>query len=348
MASESRATRRTPTIHHITNSAGDLDSEIGGEDFSRYTVHLPPTPDNQPMPMEIAMQAVGSGEQYVSSSMFTGGYNRVTRAHSKKIVDSDPATVVAEGSFCELPGCGAKMLTNRQGIDVFPCECGFRICNECYRDALATGDGFCPGCREHYRGLDLSEMAPASRTRSSKSDRSFPVAESTELLMRNHSNEFDYTQYLYETNKSYGYGNAVWPMDGANGSRHDIGGDTKFFHDKQWKPLTQKSSIRAALLSPYRLLILIRIVVLGLFLEWRISHPNEEAIWLWLMSDRQKHANFQHRRPKTEVYLMPWSKYLKETLKMAVGIKLVTNINCSINYVTIIILISHFFYIHAT
>lgn len=33
-----------------------------------------------------------------------------------------------------------------------------------------------------------------------------------------------------------------------------------------------------------RLLILIRIVVLGLFLEWRISHPNEEAIWLWLMS----------------------------------------------------------------
>lgn len=252
MASESRATRRMPTIHHITNSAGDLDSEIGGEDFSRYTVHLPPTPDNQPMPMEIAMQAVGSGEQYVSSSMFTGGYNRVTRAHSKKIIDSDPATVVAEGSFCELPGCGAKMMTNRQGIDVFPCECGFRICNECCKDAMATGDGFCPGCREHYRGLDVSEMPPASRTRSSKPDRSLPVVGSTELLMRNHSNEFDYTQYLYETNKSYGYGNAVWPMDGANGSSHDIGGDPKFFNDKQWKPLTQKSSIRAALLSPYR------------------------------------------------------------------------------------------------
>lgn len=34
----------------------------------------------------------------------------------------------------------------------------------------------------------------------------------------------------------------------------------------------------------YRLLIFVRMAVLGLFLAWRISHPNRNARWLWLMS----------------------------------------------------------------
>lgn len=33
-----------------------------------------------------------------------------------------------------------------------------------------------------------------------------------------------------------------------------------------------------------RLLIVIRLVALGLFLTWRILHPNHDAVWLWLMS----------------------------------------------------------------
>lgn len=33
-----------------------------------------------------------------------------------------------------------------------------------------------------------------------------------------------------------------------------------------------------------RLLALVRLVVLGFFLQWRLTHPNEDAVWLWLMS----------------------------------------------------------------
>ncbi|KAL6985708.1 Cellulose synthase-like protein D2 [Sarracenia purpurea var. burkii] len=33
-----------------------------------------------------------------------------------------------------------------------------------------------------------------------------------------------------------------------------------------------------------RLLIFVRVCVLGLFLAWRISHPNNDALWLWFMS----------------------------------------------------------------
>ncbi|XVF52297.1 hypothetical protein PTKIN_Ptkin05aG0007600 [Pterospermum kingtungense] len=290
MASESHGIRRAPTIHQLTKSAGDIENVIGNMEFARYTVYIPLTPDNQPLPMEIAMQTVETEEQqqqqqHVSNSMFTGGHNCVTRSHSKKIVDSGashPRTVAAaEGSFCEVPGCGTRMMTNKQGIDMFPCECGFRICNDCYRDAMgSTGDGVCPGCKENYRGLDESEMALDTQPQSSKLEKMLStVVESTDFLMKVQSNEFDYTQYLHETNKSYGYGNAV------NGNRDDNGGgDSGVFVEKKWKPLTQKKSIRAALLSPYRVLILVRIVALALFLQWRITHPNEDAIWLWLMS----------------------------------------------------------------
>ena len=34
----------------------------------------------------------------------------------------------------------------------------------------------------------------------------------------------------------------------------------------------------------FRLLILLRLAALGLFLTWRVRHPNHEAIWLWAMS----------------------------------------------------------------
>ena len=37
-------------------------------------------------------------------------------------------------------------------------------------------------------------------------------------------------------------------------------------------------------ISSYRLLIFVRIVILALFLHWRIRHPNNDAIWLWGMS----------------------------------------------------------------
>ncbi|XP_071732144.1 cellulose synthase-like protein D3 isoform X2 [Rutidosis leptorrhynchoides] len=67
--------RRTPSERYINYSRDDLDSELSSQDFMNYTVHLPPTPDNQPM--DAISQKVE--EQYVSSSLFTGGFNGVTR-----------------------------------------------------------------------------------------------------------------------------------------------------------------------------------------------------------------------------------------------------------------------------
>ncbi|KAI3724342.1 hypothetical protein L2E82_36114 [Cichorium intybus] len=123
-----------------------------------YTVHLPPTPDNQPI--DAISQKVE--EQYVSSSLFTGGFNAVTRAHlMDKVIDSEinhPQMAGAKGSSCSVPRCDAKVMSNERGADILPCECDFKICRDCYLDAIKTGDGICPGCKEQYKTTDLDEL----------------------------------------------------------------------------------------------------------------------------------------------------------------------------------------------
>ncbi|KAJ1390894.1 Cellulose synthase-like protein D3 [Sesbania bispinosa] len=81
-------------------------------------------------------------EQYVSNSLFTGGFNSVTRAHlMDKVIESEanhPQMAGAKGSSCAIPGCDSKRLLYR---------CG------------KTGGGICPGCKEPYKNTELDEVA---------------------------------------------------------------------------------------------------------------------------------------------------------------------------------------------
>ncbi|KAJ7953397.1 Cellulose synthase [Quillaja saponaria] len=299
MASESHLTKGSSRVRNITQMSNDLDSENGSVEYALYTVHVPPTPNNQPMEISLERSTSKRNEdQYASSSLFTGGYNCVTRAHLKeKVIESDsshPQMTGAKGSSCAVPGCDAKVMTDERGLDILPCECGYKICRDCYRDALRTGEEICPGCKEPYKEPGLAEDAMVnqqplhlpSTAGMSKMERRLSLMKSTNsgTLVRSQTNEFDQDQWLHETKGSYGYGNAMWPKDSANGNPDWMGGDPQVFHDKQWKPLTRKLNISAAILSPYRLLIFVRMVVLALFLKWRIENPNDDAIWLWGMS----------------------------------------------------------------
>uniref|UniRef100_A0A1S3XAF9 Cellulose synthase-like protein D3 n=1 Tax=Nicotiana tabacum TaxID=4097 RepID=A0A1S3XAF9_TOBAC len=174
---------------------------------------------------------------------------------------------------------------------------------DCYIDAVKTGDGMCPGCKESYKNTDLAENAvdPSGRPLSlpsnvgmSKMERRLSLMRSGNKsaiirshsgLMRSQTGDFDHNKWLFETKGTYGYGNAIWPKDeGFGNDKEDRVGEPSELLNKPWRPLTRKLKIPAGVLSPYRLLILIRVVVLGLFLQWRITHPNNDAIWLWYMS----------------------------------------------------------------
>ncbi|XP_054809701.1 cellulose synthase-like protein D3 [Prosopis cineraria] len=302
MASKPQFLRGSSTVRRITQLSNDLDAESengNSGNLATYTVHLPPTPDNQPM--KISMERSSSRrveDQYASSSMFTGGFNQVTRAHLKdKVIESEtshPQMAGAKGPPCAVPGCDGRVMTDERGLEILPCECDYKICADCYRDAFRTGDGICPGCREPYKQSELSEDAVANQQAQplspsvglSRMERRLSSMKSRSgALVKSQTNEFDHNQWLYETKGSYGYGNAMWPKDSDNDSNSEwMTGDPKVFKEKQWKPLTRKLSISAAILSPYRLLIFVRMAVLAFFLKWRVENPNDDAIWLWGMS----------------------------------------------------------------
>ncbi|XWS57366.1 hypothetical protein CRYUN_Cryun09bG0168500 [Craigia yunnanensis] len=304
-AAESYKTPIPPTVtfgqttssgRYVNYSRDDLDSELGSCDFMNYTVQIPPTPDNQSMDTSISQKVE---EQYVSNSLFTGGFNSVTRAHlMDKVIESEanhPQMAGAKGSSCATPGCDEKVMSDERGLDILPCECDFKICRDCYIDAVKTGGGICPGCKEQYKNTDLDETAvdnnsrplplPPPRTMS-KMERRLSLMKSTKsVLMRSQTGDFDHNRWLFETRGTYGYGNAIWPKDGnlGNGKDDEVVEPTELV-SKPWRPLTRKLKIPAAVLSPYRVLIFLRFVVLTLFLAWRVNHPNNDAIWLWGMS----------------------------------------------------------------
>ncbi|RAL54763.1 hypothetical protein DM860_001891 [Cuscuta australis] len=300
--------RRTSSGRYVNLSRDSLDSEISGIESVNYTVHIPPTPDNQPMDPSISQRVE---EQYVSNSLFTGGYNSVTRAHlMDKVIESEatdhPQMTGVKGSSCAVPGCDGKVMRDERGEDILPCECDFKICRDCYIDAVKAGEGICPGCKEAYKNTDLLDQSSAvdpsrqplslpSSVGTSKMERRLSLMKSgnesalvrsQSRLTRSQTGDFDHNRWLFETKGTYGYGNAIWPKeeDGGSGNDKSNGGEPSELLNKPWRPLTRKLKIPAAVISPYRLLILIRIVVLGLFLAWRVSHPNNDAIWLWYMS----------------------------------------------------------------
>ncbi|GFP94951.1 cellulose synthase-like protein d3 [Phtheirospermum japonicum] len=298
-------TRRTSSGRYVNLSRDSLDSDISGIEFSEYTVHIPPTPDNQPMDdSSLAPISQRVEEQYVSSSLFTGGYNSVTRAHlMDKVIESEsthPQMAGAKGSSCAIQGCDGNVMSDGRGEDILPCECDFKICRDCFNDAVKTGDGICPGCKEPYKNTELAVAEPtAGQQPVSKMERRLSLMKSVNrsAIVRSQSGlarsgtgvDFDHNRWLFETKGTYGYGNAIWPKDGGGfgedkNEDHESGGEAQELLGKPWRPLTRKLKIPAAVLSPYRLLIFIRMIVLGLFLAWRINHPNEDARWLWLMS----------------------------------------------------------------
>ncbi|PKA46622.1 Cellulose synthase-like protein D1 [Apostasia shenzhenica] len=108
-------------------------------------------------------------------------------------------------------------------------------------------------------------------------------AQNKSMLVRSQTGDFDHNRWLFESKGTYGIGNAFCSPEA--GSYEDDGSmSMPDFMDKPWKPLTRKVRVPAGVLSPYRLLGLVRMVALVGFVVWRITNPNPDAMWLWGLS----------------------------------------------------------------
>ena len=250
--------RRTDSGRFISYSRDDLDSEISSVDFQDYHVHIPMTPDNQPMEDEDGAAAARAEERYVSGSLFTGGFNSVTRAHVMDKQDGAGA--------CMVEGCDARAMRDARGDVVLPCECDFRICVDCFTDAVKASGAACPGCKEPYKNTEWEDLAGGAEVTRALSLARGPAGANGHKMERrlslvkqtnvNQSGEFDHNRWLFETKGTYGYGNAIWPQDGvdddADGGAPAGPGHPKELLTKPWRPLTRKLRVPAAVISPYR------------------------------------------------------------------------------------------------
>ena len=230
--------------------------EESNSEFVTYTVHIPPTPDHQSisdsqtsLPEDNANMGK-SQRSFISGTIFTGGFNSVTRGH---VIESlaNPTEQMKLGLVCGMKGCDEAL----EGKTMVPCDCGFSICRDCYLECVGNGGGRCPGCKEGYTSVSDDEAEdqalPLPSMADAKLDKRLSLVKS--FKAQNHPPDFDHARWLFETKGTYGYGNAVWPKDGygfgsgANGFDHPPD-----FGEKSRRPLTRKVSVSAAILSPYR------------------------------------------------------------------------------------------------
>ncbi|KAH0887782.1 hypothetical protein HID58_050211 [Brassica napus] len=64
----------------------------------------------------------------------------------------------------------------------------------------------------------------------------------------------------------------------------DILADEALLNDEARQPLSRKVSIPSSRINPYRMVIMLRLVILCLFLHYRITNPVPNAFTLWLIS----------------------------------------------------------------
>lgn len=258
----SRSNRRASSGGKYSSMSKDDATEEVNSEYVTYTVHIPPTPDHHPMSTsqtslaEDGSAALKPDRSYISGTIFTGGFNSVTRGHviECSMKQHEPAKL---GLVCGMKGCDEKAIKDRSA----PCECGFKICRECYLDSFGNG-GRCPGCKESYKEVSDTDEDDAS---SEAEDQALPLPSMAEVKLdkrlslvksfkaQNHQPDFDHNRWLFETKGTYGYGNAVWPKDGygvesgANGFEQPPD-----FGERSRRPLTRKVGVSAAILSPYR------------------------------------------------------------------------------------------------
>lgn len=233
-------------------------SKESTDEFVAYTVQIPPTPDNrtvadsQNSPVRKSYGYGNPSDGYIKDTIFTGGFNSVTKAHVRKSSEDEPMVMKCK-TMCQMEGCDEKKAEAK-------CECGYVICRECYLDCVGIDGGHCPGCKEPYKGISDDERdEPKSEAkdqanplpprggggRGGRMEKNFSLVQS----FKNPNQEFDHTRWLFETKGTYGYGNALWPSDGRGTDRSENPPD---FSDRRNRPLTRKVGISAAIISPYR------------------------------------------------------------------------------------------------
>ncbi|XP_055813129.1 cellulose synthase A catalytic subunit 4 [UDP-forming] isoform X1 [Solanum dulcamara] len=197
-------------------------------------------------------------------------------------------------------------------------ECGFPVCRPCYEYERSEGNQACPQCRTRYKrhkgcprvaGDDEDDFhddfEQEFQIKNHHASPNHHHSQENGEYNHNVANGVAYNQSIggsvagkdLEDEQKESYGDAEWKervdkwksrqekkglVSNAGNDQPDEDDDYLLAEARQ--PLWRKIPLPSSLISPYRIVIILRLVILGFFFHFRILTPAYDAYPLWIIS----------------------------------------------------------------
>nr|CAB3499427.1 unnamed protein product [Digitaria exilis] len=202
------------------------------------------------------------------------------------------ARAAADVKTCRL--CGDEVGAREDGLPFVACtECGFPVCRPCYEYERSDGSQCCPQCNTRYKrhkGCPRVEGDEDEGPEMDDFEEEFPVAKSPK---KPHEPDLEAEREM-EGSMEWKDRIDKWKTKQekrGNKLNHDDSDDDDDKNDDEYmllaearQPLWRKVPIPSSQINPYRIVIVLRLVVLCFFLKFRITTPATDAVPLWLAS----------------------------------------------------------------
>ncbi|KAK8591414.1 hypothetical protein V6N13_031460 [Hibiscus sabdariffa] len=195
------------------------------------------------------------------------------------------------GQTCNI--CGDDIGLTAEGESFLACnECAFPICRVCYDYERKEGSQACPRCKTRFKRLKGFPRVEGDEEEDDIDDLENEFNFDRRNNMQQHLVVHSQPQLPLLSN-GHKDGMETWKqekenfqvMKTDNGSKDFFSDDFDLpLMDEARQPLWRKLRILSSQINPYRIIIIIRLVVLVFFLHYRAKHPVKDAYALWLVS----------------------------------------------------------------
>ncbi|KAK7354366.1 hypothetical protein VNO80_19826 [Phaseolus coccineus] len=202
-----------------------------------------------------------------------------------------------DGQLCEI--CGDSVGLTVEGDLFVACEeCGFPVCRPCYEYERREGTQVCPQCHTRYKRIKGSPRVEGDEDEDDVDDIEHEFK--NEQVQKGHMIHGD-DNGSSKSGLAKVNGELLSTSVGEPGAKLDEKEkidewilrqgnlwpetDSSVDHEKAMKePLSRKVAIPSGKLSPYRMMVVARFLLLLLFFQYRIFHPVPDAVGLWFIS----------------------------------------------------------------
>ncbi|KAG4390098.1 hypothetical protein GLYMA_06G225400v4 [Glycine max] len=201
-----------------------------------------------------------------------------------------------DGQLCEI--CGDSVGLTVDGDLFVACEeCGFPVCRPCYEYERREGTQVCPQCHTRYKRTKGSPRVLGDEDEDDVDDIEHEFKH--EEMLQGNKTHRDSDVGLAKVNGELPISsNSVEEPAGAKLDDKEKVDEWMLHQGNLWpetdasddpvkamkEPLSRKVPIPSGRLSPYRMMVVARLLLLLLFFQYRIFHPVPDAIGLWFIS----------------------------------------------------------------